>query len=47
MNYNYYILEMIGRDIQSDRESEAMRERRWVLARKAMRKLTSAGKASV
>jgi hypothetical protein len=36
---NYYTLELIARDVQSERTSEATRQRRWQKARKAMQKL--------
>jgi hypothetical protein len=36
---NYYTVELIARDVQSDRTSEAAKQRRWQKARKAMQKL--------
>ncbi|HYO48693.1 MAG TPA: hypothetical protein VEW94_02480 [Chloroflexia bacterium] len=38
---NYYTIELIARDVQSDRTSEAAKQRRWQKARKAMQKLNA------
>ncbi len=38
---NYYTMELIARDVQTDRTNEATRQRRWQKARKAMQKLNS------
>lgn len=39
MYFNIYATEQIARDIQADRKSEAIREKRWNKARKAVQKL--------
>jgi hypothetical protein len=38
---NHFTLELVARDIQADRKFEALKERRWMKARKAMRKLSN------